>query len=206
MSFEGWTIFAIFWVIFVTSPGPNAVNCISNGMSLGFWRSLPGVAAILTQALLFLLLSAAGITALIAASPEAFRVAQVAGAMVLIGLGVRGWIMATRPVEMRAVDGRQVFWKAFAIATINPKSIAGYLAAFSQFVQPDVPIWQQMWLIVPTALTITAASYCTYTAIGAGIGRAALNAVFHVAVRRALAACFVLYGVALGSASVPGRA
>ena len=206
MSFEGWTIFAVFWVIFVTSPGPNAVNCISNGMTLGFWRSLPGIAAILTQALLFLMLSAAGITALIAASPATFKIAQVLGAAVLIGLGIRGWILATRPVAMTDVDGRQVFWKAFAIATINPKSVAGYFAAFSQFVQPDVPIWDQMWLIVPTALTITAASYCTYTAIGAGIGRAALNAVFHVAVRRVLAACFVIYGVALGSASVPGRA
>lgn len=205
MSFEGWTIFALFWVIFVTTPGPNAVNCISNGMTLGFWRSLPGAAAILCQALLFLLLSAAGITALIVASPAAFQAAQIVGALVLIGLGIRGWILATKPVEMRVVDGRHVFWKAFAIATINPKSVAGYLAAFSQFVQPDVPIWDQMWLIVPTALVITAASYGTYTAIGAGLGRAALTALFHVAVRRALAACFVLYGVALGSATLPGR-
>ena len=30
------------------------------------------------------------------------------------------------------------------MATINPKSVAGYLAAFSQFVNPHVPIWQQM--------------------------------------------------------------
>ncbi|MEM9845622.1 MAG: LysE family translocator [Pseudomonadota bacterium] len=206
MSFEGWSVFALFWVLFVTSPGPNAVNCISNGMSLGFWRSLPGVAAILCQALLFLILSAAGITALIAASPEAFRVAQILGAAVLIGLGLRGWIQATRPIAIDNTDRRQIFWKAFAIAMINPKSVAGYLAAFSQFVQPDVPIWDQMGLIVPTALTITAASYCGYTLLGAGIGRAALGVVFHVALRRALAACLMIYGVALGSASVPGRA
>ncbi|MEL6172240.1 MAG: LysE family translocator, partial [Pseudomonadota bacterium] len=69
MSVEGWLVFVLFWVVFVTTPGPNAVNCISNGMSLGFRRSLPGVAAIMTQSILFLSLSAAGITALIAASP-----------------------------------------------------------------------------------------------------------------------------------------
>ena len=28
MSFEAWTIFALFWLVFVTTPGPNAVNCI----------------------------------------------------------------------------------------------------------------------------------------------------------------------------------
>ena len=75
MTFEGWTIFALFWVVFVTSPGPNAVNCIQNGMTHGFAKSLWGVLAILTQALLFLCLSALGITALIAASPTAFLVA-----------------------------------------------------------------------------------------------------------------------------------
>ncbi|MEO0568515.1 MAG: LysE family translocator [Pseudomonadota bacterium] len=206
MSVEGWLVFVLFWVVFVTTPGPNAVNCISNGMSLGFRRSLPGVAAIMTQSILFLSLSAAGITALIAASPTGFQVAKLVGACFLIYLGIRGWLLARQAVEPKPVDGKQIFWRAFWIATINPKSVAGYLAAFSQFVQPDVPIWQQMWIIVPSAMTITAASYCTYTALGAGLGRAALSAVFNVWLRRGLAACFVIYGVLLGTAATPGRA
>ncbi|QFT97525.1 Homoserine/homoserine lactone efflux protein [Roseovarius sp. THAF8] len=206
MSLEGWTVFALFWVVFVTTPGPNAVNCITNGMTIGFRRSLWGVAAILTQAALFLTLSAAGVTALIAASPEAFQVAKFIGAGFLIYLGVRGWIMARRQVVVAAPDGRSIYWRAFAIATINPKSVAGYLAAFSQFVQPGVPIWSQMWVIVPTALSLTALSYIGYTALGAGLGRAALGAVFNVWLRRGLAACFVIYGVLLGAASTPGRA
>ena len=81
--------------------------------------------------------------------------------------------------------------------------MAGYLAAFSQFVQPDVPIGPQMWVIVPTALTLTSLSYLTYTALGAGLGRAALGAVFNVWLRRVLASCFIIYGVLLGSAATP---
>lgn len=210
MSFEAWTIFALFWVVFVTTPGPNAANCVTNGMTLGFRRSLPGVAAILTQALLFLALSAAGITALIAASPTAFQIMKFAGAGFLIYLGIRGWIQARRPVraeEQNAqTSAKSVYWRAFLIATINPKSVAGYLAAFGQFVQPDVAIGAQMWVIVPTALTITAMSYLTYTALGAGLGRMALGVIFSAWLRRAMAACFVIYGVALGSTSLPGRA
>ncbi len=210
MSFEAWTIFALFWVVFVTTPGPNAANCITNGMTIGFRRSLPGVAAILTQALLFLTLSAAGITALIAASPVAFQILKFAGAAFLIYLGIRGWVMAKQQVraqeQRRDTSAGAVYWRAFLIATINPKSIAGYLAAFSQFVQPDVAIATQMWVIVPTALTLTAFSYLTYTALGAGLGRMALGMIFNTWLRRALAACFVAYGVALGSTSIPGRA
>lgn len=201
MSFEGWTIFALFWVVFVTTPGPNAVNCITNGMTIGFRRSLPGVAGILTQASLFLALSALGVTALIAASPEAFQIAKLIGAGFLVYLGVRGWMMARRPVRADERSGGSVYWRAFAIATINPKSVAGYLAAFSQFVQPGVPIGTQMWVIFPTALTITAFSYISYTALGAGLGRAALGAVFNIWLRRALAICFIIYGLLLGASS-----
>ncbi|MFL4469669.1 LysE family translocator [Tateyamaria armeniaca] len=205
MSFEGWVIFALFWVVFVTTPGPNAVNCIANGMTIGFRRSLIGVLAILTQASLFLFLSALGVTALIAASPTAFWVAKLIGAGFLVYLGVRGWINATKPPQVVTASGKSVYLRAFAIATINPKSVAGYLAAFSQFVQPDVPVWDQMWLIVPTALTITALSYIGFTALGAGIGRAALGAVFNIWVRRVMAVCFIVYGALLGAATTPGR-
>lgn len=198
MSWDAWVIFAIFWIVFVTTPGPNAVNCIQNGMNLGFKRAMVGVLAILTQASLFLLLSALGITALIAASPRAFLMAKILGAGFLIYIGVRGWINAKKPVRVDEKPAQSVYLHALAVATINPKSFAGYLAAFSQFVQPDVLIWQQMGVIVPTALTLTALSYTGYTALGAGLGRAAIATVFHVWVRRLLGACFVLYGLLLG--------
>ncbi len=209
MSFEAWTVFALFWVVFVTTPGPNAVNCITNGMTHGFARSLWGVLGILTQSVLFLSLSALGITALIAASPQAFAVAKLAGAAVLIWLGIRGWLNAAKPAPAVPPQAGSIYARAFMIATINPKSVAGYLAAFSQFVQPDVPIGQQMWAIFPTALLITGASYMTYTALGAGLGRAALGAVFNVWLRRGMALCFIVYGILLGlsSPAVPsGRA
>jgi homoserine/homoserine lactone efflux protein len=205
MSFEAWTVFAVFWAVFVTTPGPNAVNCIANGMQLGFVRSLWGVAAILTQASAFLLLSALGVTALMATSEIGFSIAKYVGAAWLIWLGIRGWLNASKPAPSLPPSKGNIYGRALAIAVINPKSVAGYLAAFSQFVQPDVPIWDQMSVIIPTALVLTTLSYCGFTALGAGLGRAALGAVFNVWFRRAMALCFIIYGLLLGSAQV-GRA
>jgi homoserine/homoserine lactone efflux protein len=205
MSFEAWIVFAAFWVVFVTTPGPNAVNCITNGMNLPFRRAMVGVLGILTQATLFLLISAFGITALIATSETAFTIAKYLGAAFLIYLGIRGWVMSKTPPKVDERPASNIYLRAFAIATINPKSVAGYLAAFSQFVQPDVPIWDQMVVIVPTALTLTGLSYTGFTTLGAGIGRAALGAVFNIWIRRTMAVCFVIYGVLLGSTSLPER-
>ncbi|MGR3622034.1 LysE family translocator [Pseudophaeobacter sp.] len=203
MSFEAWTLFALFWVVFVTTPGPNAVNCISNGMSLGFAKAMIGVLAILTQASLFLVLSALGVTALIAASPMGFLIAKLIGAGFLIYLGVRGWLNAKRPAPAAERPARHVYLHALAVATINPKSVAGYLAAFSQFVQPGVPIWSQMGVIMPTALVITCLSYTGFTSLGVLMGRAALKAVFNIWIRRVMALCFIVYGVLLGASSTP---
>ncbi len=204
MTVEAWIIFALFWLVFVTTPGPNAANCIQNGMAFGFFRSLWGVAAILTQATAFLLLSAAGVGAVIAAAPEAFFWMQIGGAGLLVWLGVRGWLRASAKVTLPDTAG-SIYGRALLIATVNAKSLAGYIAAFSQFVQPDVPIWGQMGVILPTALTLTALSYVSYTALGAGLGRAAMGAVFSAWLRRALSGCFVLYGAALGGAAWYGR-
>jgi len=206
MTLEGWIIFAVFWVIFVATPGPNAVNCVQNGMAHGFKRSLWGVLGILTQATLFLLLSAAGVTALLAQAPEAFFWGKLIGAGFLVFLGVRGLLNANKPVAPRHVSARSIYGRAFLIATINVKSVAGYFAAFTQFVQPDIPVWSQMWVIMPTALVITTMSYTSFTAIGAGLGRAAMGAVLNVWVRRVMAVCFIIYGVLLGSSPAPGRA
>lgn len=203
MTFEGWTIFALFWVVFVTTPGPNAVNCISNGMSLPFPKAMLGVLAILTQASAFLILSALGVTALIAASPTGFFIAKLVGAGFLIWLGLRGWVNATKPVPATARPAGHVYIHALAVATINPKSVAGYLAAFSQFVQPEVPIWQQMTIIMPTALVITTLSYTGFTLLGTLMGKAALGAVFNAWVRRGMATCFIIYGVLLGASAAP---
>ncbi|MEC9311863.1 MAG: LysE family transporter, partial [Pseudomonadota bacterium] len=140
---------------------------------------------------------------LIAASPTGFFVAKVIGAGFLIFLGVRGWINATRPTPAVERPARHVYLHALAVATINPKSVAGYLAAFSQFVQPGVPIWEQMSVIMPTALVLTTLSYTGFTLLGVLMGKAALKAVFNVWIRRLLAVCFIVYGVLLGASSTP---
>ena len=146
---------------------------------------------------------ALGVTVLITASPIGFFIAKLIGAVFLIWLVIRGWMNATKSVPVSERPARQVYLHALAVATINPKSVAGYLAAFSQFVQPGLSIWQQMSMIMPTALVVTTLSYTGFTLLGALMGRAAMGVVFNTRVRRVIAICFIFYGVLLGISSAP---
>ena len=203
MTIEAWAAFAVFWALFVTTPGPNAVNCITVGMHVGLPRAFITVGAILLQAVLFMWAAALGLAALIVATPTLFLGLQIAGAALLVLIGVRAFLGAGRAPMMSDQAGG-LFWRAFWIATINAKSLAGYIAAFSQFLDPTRPVMGQMMYIMPTALSLTALSYGGFTVLGATLGRAALGAVFHTVFRRVMAVCFVCYGVALFALAVMG--
>ena len=203
MTIEAWFIFVSFCVLFVTTPGPNAVNCVSVTMAYGFPTSLICVLGIVMQATLFLIFSAFGITALISASSSTFEVFRWIGAALLIYLGIRGWITAFRPISQDSPSSSEVYVKSFLVATLNPKSIAGYVAGFSQFVVPNIPIWDQMWIIIPTVLCFMTPTYTSFCALGASVGHTALSTILNVWLRRVLATCFIIYGFLLGLSPFP---
>lgn len=199
MNTETWIIFALFWLVVVLTPGPNAVICLTNGMTFGLSRALVGVLAILTQATIFLLLCAFGAVALLAAAPWVLLATKLGGAAILIYLRWRAWTTARTPVRAEERPASHIHVHALTVALLNPKNLVGYFAAFSQVITSDVPLATQLQVILPTALALTALVYTGYCALGAGLGRAALGHVFNLAVRRVQAACFIIYGLALGT-------
>jgi homoserine/homoserine lactone efflux protein len=196
MTLEDWIIFTGFWALFVTMPGPNAFNCIASASEFGFKKSLICVGAILSQAVLFLTLTILGLSSIIINTPEILMILKIIGVIFLIYIGIRGLIDAgkyTRP----KFSFRSLFVKSFLIATINPKSLAGYLAAFTIVINPDAAIKTQMWAIVPTALTITCLNYTSVCAFGAFLKDNAVTVAFNTQLRRVLSVCFILYGLIL---------
>ena len=196
MSLEEWIIFTGFWALFVTMPGPNAVNCIAVASEFGFRKSLVCVAAILSQATLFLALTILGLSSILVNTPETLMTLKIIGIIFLIYIGFKGLIDAGKYVRREFSFG-SLFVKSFLIATINPKSLAGYLAAFTIIINPDVAIRTQMWVIVPTALTITCLNYMSFCALGVFLKDKAATVTLNIRLRKVLSLFFILYGVAL---------
>ena len=91
MSFEAWTIFALFWVVFVTTPGPNAFNCVLVTARYGVRAIAWPIIGLLLASVLFQTLVFLGIVTLLSAAAGLFTLVKLMGCAYLAWLGVRLW-------------------------------------------------------------------------------------------------------------------
>ena len=140
LSAEQFFGFLLAASVITVAPGPDNMMVLSIGMAKG---RLPGIAFGLGCALGCLshtLLAVLGVSALIAASPEAFTALKVCGGLYLVWLGVNALRSAGGASVGKASDDRQsprkLFLKGIVANAINPKVILFFLSFLPQFVAP----------------------------------------------------------------------
>lgn len=145
---------AVFlWVsaLLTFSPGPDNILVVTRGVTMGrkaAWTSATGACVGLVC---HSLLAAAGLSAILARSSEAYSVVKYAGAAYLLYLGVqsirhRGELIL--PNRTRALGLRKVFGQALATNLLNPKIVIFFLAYLPQFANPSAGnlSWQLLGL------------------------------------------------------------
>lgn len=140
LSAEQFFGFLLAASVITVAPGPDNMMVLSIGMAKG---RLPGIAFGLGCALGCLshtLLAVLGVSALIAASPEAFTALKVCGGLYLVWLGFNALRSAGGASVGKASDDRQsprkLFLKGIVANAINPKVILFFLSFLPQFVVP----------------------------------------------------------------------
>lgn len=140
LSAEQFFGFLLAASVITVSPGPDNMMVLSIGMAKG---RLPGIAFGLGCALGCLshtLLAVLGVSALIAASPEAFTALKVCGGLYLVWLGFNALRSAGGASVGKASNDRQsprkLFLKGIVANAINPKVILFFLSFLPQFVIP----------------------------------------------------------------------
>ncbi|MGZ5156898.1 MAG: LysE family translocator [Caldimonas sp.] len=131
-----YTSFVVAVIVFLMIPGPGNLALIT---STGKGRVRGGLAATLgviagDQVLMWL--AVAGVAALLAAYPPAFRGVQWLGAGYLAWLGLRMILAKPGDRPVLHIRAGQYFRQAFAITLLNPKAIVFYMAFFPLFVDP----------------------------------------------------------------------
>jgi threonine/homoserine/homoserine lactone efflux protein len=138
------------------SPGPDTMFVLASSASGGSRAGIAATFGIGSGGLVHAALAAVGISALIAASPEAFDALRIAGAFYLAWMALsafRAFVAGLRGhAAVSPGTGENVSWIAYrrGLATnlLNPKVIVFYIAFLPQFASPalgQVPL--QMFLL-----------------------------------------------------------
>ncbi len=158
------------------APGPDLLGILSYGMSQGRRAGQGFAFGVGTGVLFHTALAVLGLSALIAASPVAFRIVLYAGASYLIYLGARALTSRARLEELEQTDQQLPggFWKSaghgFLTNALNPKVALFFLAFLPQFINPSVDVPQQLLALGLVFWAMTTVLYITFGYFSGTIG------------------------------------
>jgi threonine/homoserine/homoserine lactone efflux protein len=120
--------------------------------------------------MLWALAAAVGIAAVVAASVTAFTVVKIAGAIVLLAMGLHSVLAKHEsPLSARAPRRRSAFRDGLVTSVANPKLAVFFVALFPQFVPEHHAV---LPLAVAMALTIVTLDLIWYSTLAWLVGRA----------------------------------
>ena len=169
-----WELFAAFLLItsiMVITPGPIVTLVIATGASQGIRAALTTVAGTTLGNAILLTAIAFGLSFVLKNAAVLFEILRWVGAAYLIWLGIQAWRHAGERSAAAPPRGHVHFWRGFAVALSNPKTIAFFTAFLPQFVDPSLPVERQL-AVMCTVTVVLAACTDSGWAVAAGLGRA----------------------------------
>ena len=91
MTLHTWWLYVTAVFLIAATPGPNMLHVMAQSIHHGTRRSIASMTGLMTAVLTCLFASAAGIGALLKASPMLFDVLRYAGVAYLVWLGIKAW-------------------------------------------------------------------------------------------------------------------
>ncbi len=164
MFFANLLLFASIIVVLALTPGPDVIYITTRGIAQGRKAALLSTAGICTGYLVYTMLAALGLSALLQSSTIAFDVIRYAGAAYLVYLGVRallskrGGSLAHGAVS--PLPASHILQQGILTSMLNPKGILVFAALLPQFVNPhlgSVPLQMTAF-----GLTFTLICLCVY--------------------------------------------
>lgn len=163
MSTDKLLLFVAMELVYSFTPGPAVLLVSSYGFRKGFGAAIAAMLGAETGNTIYLLVSAAGLGALLATSVFAFEIVKWAGAAYLLILG--SWTIwragKDAPDEKQHVLNHP-YVQALLTQLGNPKTMLFFGALLPQFLDVHRPLWPQyliMWAIVALGETLIVGGY-----------------------------------------------
>jgi threonine/homoserine/homoserine lactone efflux protein len=198
MSFAHWLQFAIASAVLVVIPGPTVLLVVSYALGHGRRYALATTAGVALGDLTSMTASMIGLGAMLAASAACFVVLKWIGAAYLIYLGAKLWRAPVGNLEAADITearAGKVFAHAYAVTTLNPKSIVFFVAFVPQFIDLHAPVWPQIAIFEATFVALGTLNACGYALAASGARRAIRSHAAQRVVNRTGGAMLVCAGV-----------
>ena len=128
--------FVIAVIVFLMIPGPGNLALVTSTSKGRIAGGLAATLGVMAGDQVLMWLAVAGVAALLAAWPPAFRAVQWLGAGYLAWLGLRMLLAKAGDAPVLNIRAGHYFRQAFSITLLNPKAIVFYMAFFPLFVDP----------------------------------------------------------------------
>jgi leucine efflux protein len=128
--------FVVAILVFLLIPGPGNLALITSTSKGGIRGGLAATLGVIAGDQVLMWLAVAGVAALLATYPTAFKIVQFSGAAYLAFLGVKMLIAKPGDAPILKMEARRFFMQSFAITLLNPKAIVFYMAFFPLFINP----------------------------------------------------------------------
>ena len=180
MPLDLWLAYVAASTALLLIPGPTVLLVLSYALSHGRRVAVATAGGVALGDLIAMTASLAGLGALIMASATVFTIVKWMGAVYLVYLGVRMILSARHAGEVAlpftgGPRPRSVFWHATMVTTLNPKSLAFFIAFVPQFVRPEAPLLPQFAILIGTFVGLATINVLTYALLAdrlrARIGR-----------------------------------
>ncbi len=136
---SAFSLFLAAAVVLAVTPGPGIFYVLARSIKGGRREGYASAAGTAVGGIFHVVAAALGISALLAASAEAFTVVKWVGAAYLIYLGVRALLSKDQAVDLDTSERRETkraFYQGITTEILNPKTALFFLAFIPQFVNP----------------------------------------------------------------------
>jgi threonine/homoserine/homoserine lactone efflux protein len=155
-------LFALATLILTASPGPGVIYVVSRSLAQGRRGGFASMFGIESGEVLWLVATATGLAALLAASTNALTFLRFAGAAYLIVLGIQRWRRVGALVVPEQAPIGRIFAQGFLTQLLNPKVAVFFVAFLPQFLDPSRPIVTQVVMLGIVYLAVAVMVDVTY--------------------------------------------
>jgi threonine/homoserine/homoserine lactone efflux protein len=199
-------VFLMTGILLNLTPGPDTFYILGRSMAQGRAAGIASALGIGAGSIIHTVAAALGVSAIIAASANAFFAVKLAGAAYLVYLGARMVFSraaaASIPRTFVSSDLLSVFRRGLLTNVLNPKVALFFLAFMPQFIAAESPSKFTAFLVLGICFVVTGTLWCLCLAWFASLlgDRLRGSPSLSLALNRMAGGLFVFLGVRLAAA------